>query len=109
MKNGQLTIAALLLFGKNPQRFLLQVRVRCARFKGDNEVEFLDLKIIEGDLVQQVEEAMSFVRRNISMTAKIEGERWSAGNTGSIRWTPSAKVSRTPSVTGITPTAAMYW
>lgn len=81
MKNGQLTIAALLLFGKNPQRFLLQARMRCARFKGDDEVEFLDLKVIEGDIIQQVEEAMAFVRRNTSMAAKIEGklertERW---------------------------------
>ncbi len=81
MKNGQLTIAALLLFGKKPQRFLLQAKVRCARFKGEDEVEFLDLKVIEGDLIQQVEEAMAFVRRNTSMAAKIEGrlertERW---------------------------------
>jgi len=81
MKNGQLTIAALLLFGKNPQRFLLQAKMRCARFKGDDEVEFLDLKVIEGDIIQQVEEAMAFVRRNTSMAAKIEGklertERW---------------------------------
>jgi ATP-dependent DNA helicase RecG len=80
-KNGQLTIAALLLFGKNPQRFLLQAKMRCARFKGDDEVEFLDLKVIEGDIIQQVEEAMAFVRRNTSMAAKIEGklertERW---------------------------------
>ena len=81
MKNGQLTIAALLLFGKNPQRFLLQAKMRCARLKGDDEVEFLDLKVIEGDIIQQVEEAMAFVRRNTSMAAKIEGklertERW---------------------------------
>jgi ATP-dependent DNA helicase RecG len=81
MKNGHLTIAALLLFGKNPQRFLLQARMRCARFKGNDEVEFLDLKVIEGDLIQQVEEAMAFVRRNTSMAAKIDGklertERW---------------------------------
>jgi ATP-dependent DNA helicase RecG len=81
MKKGQLTIAALLLFGKNPQRFLLQAKMRCARFKGDDEVEFLDLKVIEGDIIQQVEEAMAFVRRNTSMAAKIEGklertERW---------------------------------
>ena len=81
LKNGQLTIAALLLFGKNPQRFLLQAKMRCARFKGDNEVEFLDLKVIEGDIIQQVEEAMAFVRRNTSMAAKIDGklertERW---------------------------------
>jgi len=81
MKESQLTVAALLLFGKNPQRFLLQAKVRCARFKGDQEIEFLDLKVIEGDLVQQVEEAMAFVRRNTSMAARIEGklertERW---------------------------------
>jgi ATP-dependent DNA helicase RecG len=81
MKNGQLAIAALLLFGKNPQQFLLQAKMRCARFKGDDEVEFLDLKVIEGDIIQQVEEAMAFVRRNTSMAAKIEGklertERW---------------------------------
>jgi ATP-dependent DNA helicase RecG len=81
MKNGQLTIAAILLFGKNPQRFLLQARMRCARFKGNDEVEFLDLKVIEGNIIQQVEEAMAFVRRNTSMAAKIDGklertERW---------------------------------
>jgi len=82
MKNDRFTIAALLLFGKNPQRFLLQAKVRCARFKGNNEVEFVDLKVIEGDIIQQVEDAMAFVRRNISMAAKIqEGalerrERW---------------------------------
>ena len=81
LRNGQLTIAALLLFAKNPQRFFLQAKVRCARFKGDNEVEFLDLKVIEGDIIQQVDDGMAFVRRNTSMAAKIEGkpertERW---------------------------------
>jgi len=80
-QDEKLTIAGLLLFGKNPQRFLLQAKMRCARFKGNNEVEFLDLKVIEGDIIQQVEEAMAFVRRNTSMAAKIEGklertERW---------------------------------
>jgi ATP-dependent DNA helicase RecG len=81
MRNQQLTIAALLLFAKEPQRFLAQAKLRCARFKGDDEVEFLDLKVIEGDLIQQVEEAMAFVRRNTRMAVKIEGklersEKW---------------------------------
>lgn len=81
MQNGRPTVAGLLLFGKNPQRFLVQAKVRCARFKGDDEVEFLDLKVIEGDVIGQVEEAMAFVRRNTSMAVKIEGklertERW---------------------------------
>jgi len=79
--NGQLTVAALLLFGREPQRFLVQAKVRCARFKGDDEVQFLDLKVIEGDIISQVEEAMVFVRRNTSMAVKFEGklertERW---------------------------------
>jgi ATP-dependent DNA helicase RecG len=81
MRNGQLTVAALLLFSRRPQHFFVQGYLRCARFKGNSEVEFLDMKLIEGDIVAQVEEAMAFVRRNIRMAAKIEGqlerkERW---------------------------------
>jgi ATP-dependent DNA helicase RecG len=81
IRSGQLTVAALLLFGQRPQHFLVQGYLRCARFKGNSEVEFLDMKVIEGDIVAQVEEAMAFVQRNIRMAAKIEGqlarkERW---------------------------------
>ncbi len=81
IRNGQLTVAALLLFGHRPQHFLVQGCLRCARFKGNSEVEFLDMKVMEGDIVAQVEEAMAFVQRNIRMAAKIEGqlarkERW---------------------------------
>jgi ATP-dependent DNA helicase RecG len=81
IRDGQLTVAALLLFGRNPQRFLVQGSLRCARFKGNSEVEFLDMKVSESDIVAQVEEAMVFVQRNIRMAAKIEGqlervERW---------------------------------
>lgn len=81
IRNGQLTVAALLLFGQRPQHFLVQGCLRCARFKGNSEVEFLDMKVNEGDIVAQVEEAMAFVQRNIRMAAKIEGqlarkERW---------------------------------
>jgi ATP-dependent DNA helicase RecG len=81
IRGGQLTVAALLLFGRNPQRFLVQGSLRCARFKGNSEVEFLDMKVSESDIIAQVEEAMVFVQRNIRMAAKIEGqlervERW---------------------------------
>jgi len=74
LRNGQLTVAAILLFGRNPQRFMVQASLRCARFKGIQEVEFLDMKLLEGDIIAQVEEAMSFVARNIRMAAKIEGQ-----------------------------------
>ena len=80
MRNDKLTIAALLLFGRNPQHFLMQAKVRCARFKGNTEVEFLDMKVIEGDIINQVEEAMAFVKRHINKGAKIQDlerkEQW---------------------------------
>ena len=67
----------LLAWGQPWSRPSLLVRVAPlspARFKGDNEVELLDLKVIAGDIIQQVEEAMAFVRRNTSMAAKIDGK-----------------------------------
>lgn len=81
VRESRPTLAALLLFGKNPQGLLSQAKVRCARFKGTDEIEFLDMKVLEGDLIEQVENAMAFVRRNTSMAARIEEgvervERW---------------------------------
>lgn len=71
IRNGKLTVAGLLLFGKNPQQFMPQAALRCARFKGDDTVDFLDMKVIEAGLMEQVEEAVAFVKRHISMAAKI--------------------------------------
>jgi len=48
--------------------------LRCARFKGDDTVHFLDMKVIEGSVIDQVEQAMTFVQRNTSMAVKIEGK-----------------------------------
>jgi predicted HTH transcriptional regulator len=35
--------------------------------------EFIDMKVLGGDLIEQVEDAMAFVRRHTSMAAKIHG------------------------------------
>lgn len=80
LRNEQPTVAAVLLFGRHPQRHLVQSAVRCARFKGDQAVHFLDMKVIDGSVIEQVEEAMAFVKRHISMAAEIKDlereERW---------------------------------
>lgn len=79
-QNSKLTVAAILLFGRNPQRLLTQAMVRCARFKGTTEVHFLDMKVIQGTIVDQVEEVMAFIKRNTRMAAEIKGlqraEKW---------------------------------
>ncbi len=74
IRDGKTTIASILLFGKDPERLMLQSVLRCARFKGDDAVHFLDMKVIEGSVMDQVEEAMAFVRRNTSMAVKFEGK-----------------------------------
>ena len=62
-----ITYTALLLFGKEPQRFVLQSEIRCARFKGLDVLEFEDMEVIEGTAIEQVERIMEFVKRNLKM------------------------------------------
>lgn len=80
IRDGKIAIAAILLFGKDPERLMTQSALRCARFKGDDTVHFLDMKVIEGTVIDQVEEAMAFVKRHMSMAAEIRDlereERW---------------------------------
>ena len=73
IKNNKLTNAAILLFGKRPQKFFLQIKLRCARYKGTTPITFIDLKIVEGNIIDQVEEAENFVLSHIKKAAKIVG------------------------------------
>jgi len=66
-----LTNAAVLMFGREPQKFFIQARIRCARFKGKNAVDFIDTKLIDGNIVDQVDAAERFVLSHIKKAAKI--------------------------------------
>ncbi|MGB7533846.1 MAG: RNA-binding domain-containing protein [Halobacteriota archaeon] len=44
IKGDKLTNASILLFGKEPQKFFLQTKLRCARYKGTTPITFIDLK-----------------------------------------------------------------
>ena len=71
----RLKVAGVLLFGRNPQQYMTQAMVRCARFKGITEINFIDMKIIQGNIIDQLEQAMTFIERNIRMGAEIKGLR----------------------------------
>jgi ATP-dependent DNA helicase RecG len=66
-------IAAILLFGKNPQRWVPQSEVRCARFRGIETIEFEDMLVVRGTIVQQVNDVLQFLRKHINVSAKITG------------------------------------
>lgn len=67
------TNAAILLFGKDPQRFFGHSEIRCARFKGTKPLEFIDMKVFGGNLIDQREDAVEFVKEHIKLHAKIVG------------------------------------
>ena len=73
IRSGKSTVAGVLLFGKSPAQFLPQATVRCARFKGETEGTFLDMQVVGGTVIEQVEAVMEFARRNLAMAATIEG------------------------------------
>tara|TARA_Y100000310_G_C20611760_1_gene778364 strand:+ start:114 stop:1472 length:1359 start_codon:yes stop_codon:yes gene_type:complete len=64
--------SALLLFGKDTQKFVLQSEVRCGRFKGIKPLEFEDMEVIKGTLIEQVNQMMSFVKRNLKVKATFD-------------------------------------
>lgn len=68
----KLTNSSILLFGRSPQRYFLQAEVRCARFKGTKPLEFIDMKVFDGSIIEQVDAAEDFVLRHINKSAWIE-------------------------------------
>ncbi|TRZ87810.1 MAG: DeoR family transcriptional regulator [Methanosarcinales archaeon] len=73
LREGKLINAAILLFGKNPQRFVIQSETRCARFKGIKPLEFIDMKVFGGNIIDQREDAVEFAKEHIKLHAKIVG------------------------------------
>lgn len=72
MKEGKPTWAAILLFHKHPQRLLSQGVIHCGRFKEETIV--IDDRMIEGTAIEQVDEAMDFIRKNINVRFVMTGE-----------------------------------
>lgn len=69
-----LTVAGLLCFGKNPQRYLYHSRVSALRFLGDEVSESMaDTQELTGPLSQVIDGAVSFAARNTPTAAHIEG------------------------------------
>jgi len=65
--------SAALLFARNPQQFVVEAQVKCARFLGTTSVEFLDERTLDGNVFSQLEEAVAFVTRNTRQAIVITG------------------------------------
>ena len=79
-QDGKLKNSAILLFGKEPKKFFRNNIIKCGRFKGEDKEEFIDLKDFEGNLFENLESCISFLKEHLRISAKIEGlvrkEKW---------------------------------
>ena len=67
LKDDRLTLAGLLLFGKNPERFRPQFRMKATHFAGNDvsDRDFIDKEDIEGKLIDQFKGGRAFIKRNM--------------------------------------------
>ena len=72
---GQPTNAAVLLFGRDPQRFFPNAEVRCMHFHGTGIVRPVPFyRIFKGNLFDQVDEAVDFVRSKLDRSVGTRAE-----------------------------------
>ena len=72
IKDGKPTWATTLLFHKRPQRFLSQALIHCGKFKEQTVV--IDDRMIEGSIIEQIEQTMDFIRKNINVKFVMTGK-----------------------------------
>jgi len=69
------TYAGILFFSPDPQRWWRQATVRCARFRGTTMGDFLDRQDLFGPLPRVIDQAVSFVERNVRLIGLRQGIR----------------------------------
>ena len=72
--DDRITVAGLLLFGLQPQRYLQNSSIIFAHYLGDKpDSELLDRQVIEGTLDYQVDACLTVIKHNLKNPSVIEG------------------------------------
>ena len=66
--------SGILFFAKDTKRFFESAYITCARFKGNDRSIVIDRADIYGNLINQVETSMKFLKRNIRLGYKFTGK-----------------------------------
>ena len=75
LNNGRLTHAAVLLFGKSPQRFLISSEVKCAHFHGIEVAKPIpSYQVYKGTAFELVDQAVDFVLSKIALHVGTRAE-----------------------------------
>ena len=75
LNRGRLTNAAVLLFGKAPQRFLISSEIKCAHFHGTRVAKPIpSYQIYQGTVFDLVDQAVDFVLSKIALSVGTRAE-----------------------------------
>ena len=66
--------AGVILFGTEDVRkeTFPNIQVRCARFKGEDKVHFIDQLDVDGSILEAIDEVLRFIQRNTKLSSKIK-------------------------------------
>jgi len=70
--DGKFTNAGVLFFTKDIDFILNNAMVVCVLFKGDKRVDILDKKDFTGNLIENIDDALLFVKKHTNIAIKIE-------------------------------------
>ena len=75
LDNNRISNAAILLFGKLPQRFFITSEVKCAHFHGFDVVKPIPAyQVYKGDVFQLVNQAVDFVLSKVNVSVGTREE-----------------------------------
>ena len=80
LRNGNLTNACIMLYAKNPGRFIPQSSIRLSVYSSDSHADLIDAHVFEGCIFRNVDAIFQFLDMTYSKSVKIEGvfrtEKW---------------------------------
>ena len=80
IQNGNLTNACIVLYAKNPMRFVVQAGIKLSVFSSESASDLVDSQNYEGNVFKNVDAIFQFIDNCYSKVVKIDGllrtERW---------------------------------
>ncbi len=73
IKNKKILNAGVILFGKNPEKFFPNAKLRCAVFATEDTSVTIDMQDFYGDLFYLIEHAENYILKNIHVGMKLNG------------------------------------
>ena len=64
--------AGILFFAKNPENFIIQSKVTCVLYKGIEKVNILDRKDFNSDIISNVEDSITFLKKHLNLSYTIK-------------------------------------